>query len=75
VGDWWLFTVMPAYRFLLFCFRFVGFISAMNEPSQWKTASPWSMAKTHAGHVGVSIVAQGTPARMGPPEAWSRGHG
>jgi biofilm PGA synthesis N-glycosyltransferase PgaC len=58
--TWWLFTVMPAYRFLLFWFRFGGFVSAMNEPTQWKTASPWVMAKNHAAHVGISLVAHVT---------------
>lgn len=59
-NTWWLFTLMPSYRFLLFWFRFGGFVSAMNEPSQWKTASPWSMAKTHAGLISASMVAHVT---------------
>ena len=49
--HWWLFAVTPAYRFMLFWFRFGGFLTAMNEPAQWETRSPWEQAAQHGGRL------------------------
>jgi biofilm PGA synthesis N-glycosyltransferase PgaC len=38
--NWWLFTVMPLYRFILFWFRFGGFLSVLTEPADWKVKDP-----------------------------------
>ena len=39
-SDWWLFVVMPIYRFTLFWFRFGGFISVLMEPAEWRVQDP-----------------------------------
>jgi hypothetical protein len=39
-NDWWLFVVMPIYRFTLFWFRFGGFISVLMEPAEWRVQDP-----------------------------------
>ena len=38
--NWWLFIVMPLYRFVLFWFRFGGFLSVLTEPADWKVKDP-----------------------------------
>lgn len=43
--SWWIFSVMPAYRFLIFWFRFGGFLSALMEPPQWRVETPWVQTK------------------------------
>lgn len=43
---WWLVTVMPVYRLLLFWFRFGGFLSALTDPPQWKVEAPWKQLRT-----------------------------
>ncbi|MDP2744686.1 MAG: hypothetical protein Q8P00_06455, partial [Dehalococcoidia bacterium] len=43
---WWLVTVMPVYRLLLFWFRFGGFLSALTDPPQWKVEAPWKQLMT-----------------------------
>ncbi len=38
--NWWLCAVLPMYRFILFWFRFGGFISVLTEPAEWKVKDP-----------------------------------
>ncbi len=38
---WWIFFIMPAYRFTLFWFRLGGFVSVLMEPAVWRTDAPW----------------------------------
>ena len=40
--QWWIFFMMPGYRFMLFWFRFGGFVSVFTEPAVWRTTPPWS---------------------------------
>jgi biofilm PGA synthesis N-glycosyltransferase PgaC len=40
--NWWLFIVMPLYRFVLFWFRFGGFLSVLTEPADWKAKDPFT---------------------------------
>ncbi len=47
--HWWIFAVTPAYRFMLFWFRFGGFLTVMKEPPQWHTPAPWDQAAKHGG--------------------------
>jgi biofilm PGA synthesis N-glycosyltransferase PgaC len=44
--DWWLFSVMPAYRFLLFWMRLGGFVSVLMASSEWKTEDPGKQLST-----------------------------
>jgi len=45
--SWWLFTVLPIYRFILFWFRLGGFLAVLNDPPQWRTSPPWQEAAKH----------------------------
>ena len=38
--NWWLCGVLPMYRFILFWFRFGGFLSVLTEPAEWKVKDP-----------------------------------
>jgi len=40
--DWWLFLVMPTYRFTLFWFRFGGFLSVLLETAEWRVKDPFT---------------------------------
>ena len=40
--DWWLFLVMPTFRFTLFWFRFGGFLSVLLEPAEWRVKDPFT---------------------------------
>ena len=42
--HWWIIAVTPAYRFILFWFRFGGFLTVLTEPAQWHTESPWELS-------------------------------
>ena len=48
---WWLFTVLPMYRFILFWFRLGGFLAVLNEPPQWRTSPPWQEAAKHGSRL------------------------
>jgi hypothetical protein len=49
--NWWLFTILPTYRFVLFCFRLGGFLAVLNDPPQWRTAPPWREAAIHGNRL------------------------
>jgi putative glycosyltransferase (exosortase G-associated) len=46
-AHWYLWLFMPAYRFLLFWFRFGGFLHPLTDEAQWSVADPWQ--ETRAG--------------------------
>ena len=49
--NWWLFTVLPTYRFILFWFRLGGFVAVLNDPPQWRTSPPWHEAANHGSRL------------------------
>ena len=49
--NWWLFTVLPAYRFILFWFRLGGFVAVLNDPPKWRTSPPWHEAANHGSRL------------------------
>ena len=49
--NWWLFTVLPIYRFVLFWFRLGGFLAVLNDPPQWRTSPPWQEAADHGSRL------------------------
>jgi len=40
--NWWIVTIIPAYRFLIFTFRLAGSIIALTEPAEWRVQAPWT---------------------------------
>ncbi|MBI2939509.1 MAG: glycosyltransferase [Chloroflexi bacterium] len=61
---WWVFAVMPAYRFLLFWFRFGGFVSVLVEPGVWNATAPWAeLRRALADHPGRTGTADELSAR------------
>lgn len=40
-ANWFIWAIMPSYRFVLFWFRFGGFINALTDSAQWRVAAPW----------------------------------
>jgi hypothetical protein len=36
---------MPVYRFILFWFRFGGFLSVLMEPAEWRVKDPYTQIK------------------------------
>jgi putative glycosyltransferase (exosortase G-associated) len=52
--DWWMFTVMPAYRWMTFWFRIGGFLAVLMEPKQWRVADP--LTQTRAGALKVATA-------------------
>lgn len=43
--DWWGPIIMPVYRFILFWFRFGGFLSVLMEPAEWRVKDPYMQIK------------------------------
>lgn len=39
--GWYIWAIMPSYRFILFWFRFGGFLSVLTDTAQWRVAAPW----------------------------------
>ena len=46
-GLWWIFGVTPAHKFMLFWFRFGGFLTGMKGPPSWHTPISWAQAAQH----------------------------
>jgi len=44
-AHWWLWLFMPGYRFLLFWFRFAGFLNTLTEEPRWAVDTPWRQTK------------------------------
>jgi poly-beta-1,6-N-acetyl-D-glucosamine synthase len=38
--NWWIFTVLPAFRWVVFWFRFSGFLTVLKDPPQWRVQDP-----------------------------------
>lgn len=38
--NWWIFMVLPAFRWTVFWFRFSGFLTALKEPPEWRAQDP-----------------------------------
>lgn len=38
--NWWIFTVLPAFRWMVFWFRISGFLTALKEPPEWRAQNP-----------------------------------
>ena len=38
--HWWIFTILPAFRWTTFWFRFAGFLTALQEPPEWRAQDP-----------------------------------
>lgn len=38
---WWVFAVLPIFRYITFWFRFGGFLEVLMEPPQWRVRNPW----------------------------------
>lgn len=44
--TWWLLPVLPAYRILVFLFRFSGFLHAVAETGTWHVSDPVTKVRT-----------------------------
>ena len=40
-GAWWVFAILPIFRYMTFWFRFGGFLEVLMEPPQWRVRNPW----------------------------------
>lgn len=40
--NWWVTSVMPAYRMIIFGYRLAGSIMALTEPAEWRVQDPWT---------------------------------
>ena len=38
--NWWIFMVLPVFRWGVFWFRFSGFLTALKDPPEWRTPDP-----------------------------------
>lgn len=38
---WWVFAVLPIFRYMTFWFRFGGFLEVLMEPPMWRVRNPW----------------------------------
>jgi poly-beta-1,6-N-acetyl-D-glucosamine synthase len=38
--NWWIFTILPAFRWVVFWFRFSGFLTVLKDPPQWRVQDP-----------------------------------
>jgi hypothetical protein len=38
--NWWVFMVLPAFRWVVFWFRFSGFLTVLKDPPQWRVEDP-----------------------------------
>lgn len=52
---WFLPLVMPAYRFILFWFRFGGFLNVLTDEAQWRVTDPWEETRAGLRTLGKSI--------------------
>jgi len=39
---WWVFAVLPIFRYVTFWFRFGGFLEVLMEPPMWRVRNPWT---------------------------------
>jgi putative glycosyltransferase (exosortase G-associated) len=53
---WWLAAFMPAYRWIVFWFRFSGFLSVLKDPKQWRSRDPLTETYYGARHLGTLLV-------------------
>jgi poly-beta-1,6-N-acetyl-D-glucosamine synthase len=54
--NWWMFTVLPAFRWTTFWFRFAGFLTALKEPPEWRAQDPVQQTIQGLRHVKTSSV-------------------
>lgn len=40
-SAWWVFVILPAFRYVTFWFRVGGFLEVLMEPAQWQVQNPW----------------------------------
>ncbi len=52
----WAILVLPIYRFIVFHFRFSGFLMALTEKQQWTTQGPMQTARRDAGMLRLRSV-------------------
>jgi hypothetical protein len=43
--HWWMFLFMLAYRWIVFWFRFGGFLAVMTESKEWRVSNPVTETK------------------------------
>jgi putative glycosyltransferase (exosortase G-associated) len=53
---WWMPVFMPAYRWLVFWFRFSGFLSVLKDEKQWRTEDPITETFNGVRHMGVLVM-------------------
>jgi hypothetical protein len=53
---WWMPLFMPAYRWLVFWFRFSGFLSVLKDPKQWRTRDPITESFYGARHLATMMM-------------------
>jgi len=54
---WWVFMVLPAFRYVTFWFRFGGFLEVLMEPPAWRVRNPWMQTADALLQVKVGVVA------------------
>ena len=55
--DWWLFMVMPGFRWMTFWFRFGGFLSVMMDSHAWRVLDPVTETKFAMQRLGTTTLA------------------
>lgn len=55
-GLWWMPLFMPSYRWLVFWFRFSGFLSVLKDEKQWRTDDPITETFTSVRHAGMLVM-------------------
>lgn len=65
--NWWLFAVMPAFRYTVFWFRFGGFLSVLMEPAEWRVKDPVTEVRMGLSRLRGGVVSTVT-------SVWHLGH-
>jgi putative glycosyltransferase (exosortase G-associated) len=64
---WWVFVVLPAFRYVTFWFRIGGFLEVLNEPAQWRVRNPWEQTRDALRHMVRSLglyLGKASPHRL-----------
>ena len=65
--HWWVVTVLPAFRWTTFWFRFGGFLEVMTESKSWRVRDPWTESALGLQRIGtttLTFVTQTFPSRI-----------
>ncbi|MCH8897429.1 MAG: glycosyltransferase [Chloroflexi bacterium] len=54
--NWWVFTILPAFRWMVFWFRFAGFLSALKDPPEWRVQDPVQQTIIGLKHAKTSTI-------------------